>query len=44
MRTYIFEYIVYTRIMGGVLVPERKQKGVRSKNITRSYKKIIFGI
>lgn len=44
MKTYILEYIVYTRIIDGMLVSERKQKEVRSKNITRSYKKIIFGI
>ena len=43
MKTYVLEYIVYTRIIDGVLVSERKQKEVRSKTL-RSYKKIIFGI
>ena len=42
MRTYIFEYIVYTRIMGGVLVPERKQKGVCSKTLQGAIKRLYL--
>lgn len=33
MKTYILEYIVYTRIIDGMLVSERKQKAVRSKTL-----------
>lgn len=43
MRTYIFEYIVYTRIMGGVSTGTKAERST-FENITRSYKKIIFGI
>lgn len=42
MRTYILEYIVYTRIMGGVLVPERKQKAVRSKTLQGAIKRLYL--
>lgn len=42
MKTYILEYIVYTRIMGGVLVPERKQKVVCSKTLQGAIKRLYL--
>ena len=38
MKTYVLEYIVYTRIIDGVLVSERKQKEVRSKTLQGAIK------
>ena len=40
MKTYILEYIVYTRIIDGMLVSERKQKEVRSKTLQGAIKRL----
>lgn len=36
------EYIVYTRIVDGMLVSERKQKGVRSKTLQGAIKRLYL--
>ena len=42
MKTYILEYIVYTRIIDGMLVSERKQKAVRSKTLQGAIKRLYL--
>lgn len=42
MKTYVLEYIVYTRIIDGVLVSERKQKEVRSKTLQGAIKRLYL--
>ena len=42
MKTYILEYIVYTRIIDGMLVSERKQKEVRSKTLQGAIKRLYL--
>ena len=42
MKTYILEYIVYTRIIDGMLVSERKQKEVRSKTLQGARKRLYL--
>lgn len=44
MKTYILEYIVYTRIIDGMLVSERKQKEVRSKTLQGAIKDYIWNL
>lgn len=42
MKTYVLEYIVYTGIIAGVLVSERKQKEVRSKTLQGAIKRLYL--
>lgn len=42
MKTYVLEYIVYTRIVDGMLVSERKQKEVCSKTLQGAIKRLYL--